>query len=91
MTKLALLVSALILLGYLALMRLDPLTWGWLRPRGGLAMQAISLAIANFGIHLGAQAQRSLNMRFQLAASGWIWLLVQAGGVFYLYTHWQAR
>ncbi|MBZ0222031.1 MAG: hypothetical protein K8F35_03290 [Dokdonella sp.] len=59
MTKLALRVWALIRRGYLALMRLDPLSWGGLRPRGGVATQAISLAIAHFAIHLGAQAQRA--------------------------------
>ncbi len=85
MKILAFFASILVLLGYLALMRVDPM-WGLLHPRGGMVMLAISLAIANIGIWLSAQSHFSLSMRFQLAAAGWIWLAVQGGGLAYVYS-----
>ena len=78
--------SALILLGYAALMRIDT-AWGLLYPRGGMIMLGISLAIANAAIWVACQSHRSLSARFQLAAAGWIWLVVQAGGTAYVYAH----
>ena len=60
--------------------------WGLFYPRGGMAMHGVSLAIANSLIWAGAQPHRSLNMRFQLAAAGWLWLVVQGAGLTYLYS-----
>lgn len=84
MRQLAALASVLVLLAYVALMGADP-SWGWFRPRGGLLMLALSLLIANAGIWLSLQAHRPLGTRFQFAAAGWIWLLVQGGSIGYLY------
>lgn len=85
MKILGILASILLLLGYGALMRVDP-AWGLLQPRGGMAMLAISLAIANVGIWLATQPHRLLATRFQLAAAGWIWPVVQGGCLLYLYS-----
>lgn len=49
-------------------------------------MLAISLAIANVGIWRATQPHRLLATRFQLAAAGWIWLVVQGGCLLYLYS-----
>ncbi|MFT3762060.1 MAG: hypothetical protein QM761_05485 [Pseudoxanthomonas sp.] len=78
------LASMLVLLGYVALMRVDP-GWGLLHPRGGLVVLAVSLAIANVGVWLATQPHRSPGTRFQLAAAGWIWIAAQGGGLAYLY------
>lgn len=81
----AVIVSVFVLLGYVALMRVDS-AWGLLYPRGGMVMLALSLAIANVAIWAGMQAHRPLNTRFQIAAAGWIWIAVQSGGLAYLYS-----
>lgn len=80
----AILVSAIVLLAYLLLMRANP-AWGFFHPRGGVFMLAISLVIANAGIWLSGQTDRPLNTRFQLAAAGWIWLVVQGGCIVYFH------
>jgi len=85
MNLLAFFISALLLLGYLTLMRIDP-TWGLFYPRGGMLMLGVSLAIANLGIWLAAHSQMSLSTRFQIAVAGWIWLAVQGGSLAYLYS-----
>lgn len=78
------LVSLGAMLGYLANMQTYA-GWTLLQPRGGLVMLAASLAIANPMIWLSGNPDLSLNVRFQLAAAGWIWILVQAGAQVYLY------
>ncbi|ATD66232.1 hypothetical protein CNR27_01185 [Luteimonas chenhongjianii] len=85
MKLLAAAVSILVLPVYLGLARTDQ-AWGLFYPRGGMAMLGVSLAIANSLICAGAQPHRSLNMRFQLAAAGWLWLVVQGAGLAYLYS-----
>lgn len=80
----AALASLAVLAGYLALMPLYP-TFGLLEPRGGIVMLGISLAIANGLVWLSRGARWPLATRFQLAAAGWIWILVQAGAQLYLY------
>ncbi|GGI53554.1 hypothetical protein [Oxalicibacterium solurbis] len=85
MQTLAIIVSIANLLGYWALMHVDP-TFGLLHPRGGMVMLGISLAIANLGIWAAAQPYRSLNARIQLNAAAWIWLIVQGGCTAYLYS-----
>lgn len=77
--------SVLVLLGYLALMRVDP-AWGLLHPRGGMAMLGLSLVFANAAIWAAIHLDRPLNFRFQLAAAGWIWIAVQGVGVAYVYS-----
>ena len=41
------------------------------------------LAIPNILIFMSANEDRPVSTRFQLAAAGWIWLLVQAGLALY--------
>ena len=76
--------SVLILLGYAAVMHVDP-DWGFLRPRGGMVMLGISLVVANAAIRASCQSHREPKTRFQLGAAGWIWLVVQAGATVYAY------
>lgn len=77
-------VATVVVLGaYLTLMRLDP-SYGWLQPRGGVVTLSISLLLANAGIWLAGDPQRSLRRRFEFAFAGWLWLLVQAGGLAWL-------
>lgn len=45
--------------------------------------QVILLAIPNILIFMSANEDRPVSTRFQLAAAGWIWLLVQAGLALY--------
>lgn len=78
--------TLLVLLGYLALMSVDP-RYGILHPRGGIVMLGLSLTFANAAIWAGQQSHRPLHLRFQLVVAGWIWILVQAGGHAYLYSH----
>lgn len=55
--------------------------------RRGIGMprleHAIFLAIPNILIFMSANEDRPVSTRFQLAAAGWIWLLVQAGLALY--------
>lgn len=85
MKLLAVVASVLVLLGYVALMRVDP-SFGLLQPRGGMAILAFSLVLANLAIWVAGQPHRPLGSRFQLAAAGWIWLVVQGGGLAYIYS-----
>ncbi|MFA7588220.1 MAG: hypothetical protein WCY11_18875 [Novosphingobium sp.] len=80
----AALASLGVLAGYLALIPLDP-AFGLLQPRGGIVMLGISLAIANGLVWLSRSARWPLATRFQLAAAGWVWIVVQAGAQLYLY------
>lgn len=77
--------SVLVLCAYLMLMRVDP-SFGFLHPRGGMAMLGISLAMACAAIWASGHSHRQLNTRFQLAAAGWIWIFVQAGAIVYIRT-----
>lgn len=81
----AIVVSIAVLLGYTAVMRVDP-TVGLLHPRGGMVMLGVSLMIANVAIWASTQPYRSLNQRFQLAAAGWIWIVVQGGCLAYIHS-----
>jgi len=84
MRGLAALASLAVLAGYPLLMTRYP-EFTLLSPRGGVVMQAISLLIANVGIWQARNDHLAASMRFQLAAAGWIWILVQAGAGIYLY------
>ncbi|WP_343254274.1 hypothetical protein [Luteimonas changyuni] len=84
MRLLAALASLAVLAGYPLLMTRYP-GFTLLSPRGGVVMQGISLLIANAGIWLAGYKGLSPAMRFQCAAAGWIWILVQAGGGIYMY------
>lgn len=86
MRILSFLSSLLVLLVYVVLMRRDT-AWGLLAPRGGMVMLAVSLAIANVFIWMSTDAHRALSTQFQLAAAGWIWILVQGGSITYLWLH----
>lgn len=50
-------------------------------------MPVVSLLIANLLIYLSANEDRQASTRFQLAAAGWIWLLVQLFGALYTLYH----
>lgn len=56
--------------------------------RRGIGMpwleQVILLAFPNILIFMSANEDRAASTRFQLAAAGWIWLLVQAGLALYV-------
>ncbi len=58
-----------------------------LTTRRGIGMpwleQLILLAIPNTLIFLSASEDHTASTRFQLAAAGWIWILVQAGVALY--------
>ncbi|WP_426663514.1 hypothetical protein [Rhodanobacter aciditrophus] len=49
--------------------------------------QLILLAIPNILIFVSANEDLQVSTRFQLAAAGWIWLLVQAGLALYVLYH----
>jgi len=83
MKILALLASLLVLLFYLALMQVNP-RYGFFHPRGGMAMLASSLVLANAAIHAATRPSRPLDERFQLGAAGWIWIVVQGGCTAYV-------
>ena len=72
-------------LGYLALMRVAPDTFGWTYPRGGIFVLVFSLLAANAAIWVAARAGFPVEHRLQLVAAAWIWLLVQAGGMAWMY------
>lgn len=80
----ATLASLAVLAGYLVLMTRYP-EFTLTSPRGGIVVLGISLLIANTGIWLAGRQEVSANMRFQMAAAGWIWILVQGGAQVYLY------
>lgn len=82
-------VTVAIGLGYVALMRAAPETFGWTYPRGGFPVLMISLLAANGALWCAARCDFTLHRRFQLAAAAWIWLLVQAGTMAWLYTYFQ--
>lgn len=86
MKYLAIALAALILLGYAALAHASP-HFGLFHPRGGAATLGISLLAAIGAIWVASQPGREPAMRLQLAAAGWIWLLVQAGAIAYLRAH----
>jgi|LSQX01.1.fsa_nt_gb hypothetical protein len=72
-------------LGYLALMRVAPGTFGWTYPRGGMVILMFSLLAANAAIWVAVRADLTLARKFELCAAAWIWLLVQAGGMAWMY------
>lgn len=84
MRLIAALASLAVIAGYPLLMIRYP-EFTLLSPRGGVVMQAISLVIANVGIWQAGNERLGASMRFQCAAAGWIWILVQAGGGIYMY------
>src|SRR5690554_7774826 len=53
--------------------------FNWFSPRGGVFTLGLSLLVANVGIWLSQQPDRSVNERFQFAVAAWIWLLMQLG------------
>ncbi len=73
--------SLIICCAYILLMRADA-SWGLLQPRGGLLTLSFSLILANAAIWMSFHG--ALNSRFQFAVAGWLWLVVQAGGIFFL-------
>ncbi|HEY4529486.1 MAG TPA: hypothetical protein VIG97_04030 [Luteimonas sp.] len=84
MRLLAALASLAVLAAYPLLMTRYP-EFTLLSPRGGVVMQAVSLVIANVGIWQARNEHLTASTRFQLAAAGWIWILVQAGAGIYMY------
>lgn len=77
--RLAALVFSLIVLVLEALLiQRDPLIT-MLGPRGGVVTLGLSLVFANVLVWLSQQPDRTVQQRFQVAAAGWIWLLVQGG------------
>ena len=74
-------ILVLVLFGVLAE---KSLVFNWFSPRGGVFTLGLSLLVANVGIWLSQQPDRSVNERFQLAAAAWMWLLVQLGAMIYL-------
>ena len=72
--------AALLLYGVLALR--DPVYTLW-APRGGAFTLSVSLFFASLLVWLSGQQHRPPDQRFQLAAAGWIWLLVQAAALLY--------
>lgn len=83
MQLLTALISAAVLMLYGILAYHNPF-FTLLSPRGGALTLGLSLVMANVAIWSGGQPERSLNQRFQLIVAGWIWILVQLFGVFYL-------
>ena len=80
----ALLASLAVLAAYPLLMtRIPGFTWS--SPRGGMAMQALSLLFANAAIWQARNGHLAPATRFQMVAAGWIWILVQAGASLYMY------
>ena len=67
---------------YGALMIRDP-AYTLFAPRGGVFTLSVALLFANLLIWLSRQNHRPLNERFQFAVAGWIWMLVQVGGLLY--------
>ncbi|WP_333706787.1 hypothetical protein [Ottowia beijingensis] len=88
MKILAILLSAVGLAAYIALMRVDP-SWGLAAPRGGLVMLTATIIAANVAIHFAAAGDAPLRRRFEVGAAGWIWLAVQAIGGWYMYYAWR--
>lgn len=80
---LAAITTAVILTLYLLLARRNP-SFTLLTPRGGIVGLGISLLIANAALWFAQQPDRAVSARFQIAAAGWIWLLVQLGALVYL-------
>ena len=87
MKRIAALITLANILGYLALMQVEP-RYGLLQPRGGLLTLCISFAIAWVGLLAAGREDLPLDRRFQYAAAAWIWLPVQSVGIGYLY--WRA-
>ena len=86
MKILAVFASVAVLVAYRALMQADP-RWQYFEPRGGMAMLAFSLLLANLAIWMGARGHRPLSERFQWVVAGWIWILVQMFGTLYAIAH----
>lgn len=81
--RLAAIVTSIIALGfYGALMVCDP-SYALFAPKGGVVTLSVALLFANSLVWLSGQRHRPLNQRFQYAVAGWIWLLVQVGGLLY--------
>lgn len=80
LAAIAISMAALALYG--ALMFRDP-TYALLAPRGGVFSLSVGLLFALTLIWLSRQEHRALKERLQFAVAGWIWLLVQAGGILY--------
>lgn len=77
-----------IALSYLALVQLSPM-YTLLGTRGGIVTLTLSMCLANVLIWLAGDPERSVRRRFELAAAGWLWILVQAG--IQIYLHWDVR
>ncbi|MCD9047469.1 hypothetical protein [Luteimonas sp. MHLX1A] len=84
MKRIAALITLANVLGYLALMQVDP-RYGLLQPRGGLLTLGISFSIAWVGLLAASREDLPLDRRFHHAAAAWIWLLVQSFGLGYIY------
>lgn len=83
MKLLGVLVSILILTLF-GLLADKSTVFNWFSPRGGVFTLGLSLLVANVGIWLSQQPDRSVNERFQFAVAAWIWLLMQLGAMIYL-------
>ncbi|MGY0633636.1 hypothetical protein [Luteimonas sp. A478] len=81
MRLLAAALTAAIVLGYFALMRMAPDVFGWMYPRGGLPILTFSLLAANAALWAAARFDFTLERKFQLVVAAWIWLLVQGGAM----------
>ncbi|MBC6941255.1 MAG: hypothetical protein DWB45_00835 [Xanthomonadales bacterium] len=86
---LALVVAALAVWSYLGLMRIDP-RWTLTAPRGGLLLLGLTLAAANAAVWFAGSGHANVRRRIEIGIAGWIWLLVQAFGGWYLLLHWGA-
>lgn len=74
-------ILVLVLFGVLAE---KSLVFNWFSPRGGVFTLGFSLLVANVGIWLSQQQDRTISDRFQFAVAAWIWLLLQLGAMIYL-------
>lgn len=81
----AALASLAVVAGYFILLMPAVPGFGLLQPRGGVVMLGLSLLIANALIWQAGNARWNTSARFQLAAAGWIWILVQGGAQVYMY------
>ncbi len=86
---LAIVVSVATLWSYFGLMRVDP-RWTLLTPRGGLLFLGLTLVAANVAIWFSSSSHSNVRRRIEVGIAGWIWLLVQAFGGWYLLLHWGA-
>ncbi len=85
--KRAVLVSMLVSMLVLTLFGLlaeKSTVFSWFSPRGGVFTLGLSLLVANAGVWLSLQQDRTKADRLQLALAAWIWLLMQFGAMIYL-------